>query len=136
MRLLTTISFLLITGIVLAQNTTALSTDIDERLLVKYELEYLQQLQENHPVLLQRLNYYLDHAWYIADEPQEKGLTDLPIVTIETTSELNILQLEKEQNVQRDPQRPIAYKIAKTNQILVYHSAKRFNQNFNQLRSK
>lgn len=134
MRFLFTISLFLCSGILLAQNAAPLSTDIDDRLLVKYDHDYLQQLQENHPVLLQRLNYYLDHAWYIMDYPKEKATTDLPSITIENIEEINILQLEKEQQLQRDPQKQMVYKIAKTDQVLVYHSAKKFNQNFDQRR--
>ncbi|MEL7021340.1 MAG: hypothetical protein AAGK47_07030 [Bacteroidota bacterium] len=136
MRFLCTASFLLFTTFLLAQNSTTLSTQIDDRLLVKYELKYLQQLQERHPVLLQRLNYYLDHAWYVTDYPTKKNSSKLPVVNIAHQKDINILALEQAQRIHRDPKKQTVYRIANTAQVLVYHSAEKFNKKFNQLRQQ
>jgi hypothetical protein len=58
--------FLIVTFSCIAQSVT-----FDERLLVRYDNEYLQNLSQNSPETLELLNYSLDHAWYV-----EKGLEE------------------------------------------------------------
>ena len=43
-------------------------TEIDSRLENEYQIEYLQNLQENSPSTLRLLNYNLDYSWFIAGE--------------------------------------------------------------------
>lgn len=136
MRLFFTVSLLLLSGMLFAQSAVTLSSEIDERLYETYDEAYLLTLQKSHPVLLQRLNYYLDNAWYITEYPKEKAAVDLPTVSITDTQNVNIFLLEREQQLQRDPNKQMIYQIENSDKVLVYHSTKRFNDNFNQLRLK
>jgi len=117
-----------------AQSAAPPTTAIDERLYATYEADYLLNLQQQHPVLLQRLNYYLDHAWYITTYPAEKKMGNLPTVRIADPRTVNILELERDQNIRRDLHRQVIYQIENSDQILVYHSAQRFTADFNQFR--
>jgi hypothetical protein len=57
--------------LIVALSCVAQSVTPDERLLVRYDNEYLQNLSQNSPETLELLNYSLDHAWYV-----EKGLEE------------------------------------------------------------
>jgi hypothetical protein len=103
---------------------------IDERLLEVYEIDYLQRLQASNPQVLQRLNYYLDHAYYLTEYPAEKGAPDFPEIVIEDLQHINILRLEKEQNLRHAFDRPTQYQIKGSNQILVYYPGEKFNHQF------
>lgn len=99
----------------------------DARLIEAFGADYIERLQTQQPFMIQRWNYYLDHAYYIADESDEKA-GDYPMVEIENLETLNILKLEKEQTISRDWNLPKAYRIGKTGKLLVYLPGKTFNQ--------
>ena len=110
-----------------AQNQT--SSDelvIDNRLYDIFDEEYLENLKDNNPFMIQRWNYYLDHAWYLSDYPSEKGNPDYPTIQINNLDQINIFQIEKEQLTKRDWNKQMMYQIEGTNKILVYHSGKKF----------
>jgi len=115
----------------LAQKNTSTEVSPDARLIEAYGKEYVERLQEQQPFLIKRWNYYLDHAYYIADESEEKA-GDYPTVEIENLKSLNILKLEKEQKISRDWDLPKAYKIGDTGKLLVYYSGKTFVQKLNE----
>lgn len=127
MRVLTTLIILFAALSIHAQS----ATDPDSRLLEVYEADYLARMETNHPVMLARLNYYLDHAWFITEYPTQKGTPNFPEVTIEDLDQINILQLEKTQALVRDYDQRKMYTIAGTNKVLVYFSGKEFTENFN-----
>jgi len=79
--------------------------------------------------LIQRWNYYLDNAFDIINEAGAKQ-TDYPLVNIKDIQQINILLLEKEQNLTHDFDKPTAYKIANSDQLLIYKSGKQFNKQF------
>ena len=64
----------------------------DERLHEVFETTYLDGLVKENPFLIQRWNYYLDHAYYITEDPKmEKH--DYPTVKIEDLKNFNILKI-------------------------------------------
>ncbi len=113
----------------IAQATT--TVEPDERLHDVFDVAYLEALQTNNPLLLQRWNYYLDHAWYLADYPEGKGKLDFPVVRIADLEKINILHLEKEQHLQRDWRKRMKYRIEGTKKILIYYSGKEFTEDLN-----
>lgn len=129
MRITLTILFLISTMAVFGQTRP----ELDPRLYEVYDSTYLSRLQNELPTLIYRLNFYLDHAFYITDYPAEKGSpADLPSVEIEDTSKVNILLLEKEQILIRDFDKQSYYRINQTDQVLVFHSGKKFVEMFNE----
>jgi hypothetical protein len=65
---------LLLTGalMVIALLSFGQSVTPDERLSVRYDKAYLDQLAENAPVTLKLMNFSLDHAWFIEEGLEEK----------------------------------------------------------------
>lgn len=107
---------------------------IDQRLYEVYEASYLETIKTNNPILLQRWNFYLDHAAYITDIVAEKEYGTLPTVSISNPNNFNIIQLEKEQKIHKDWKMQRMYKIEGTNKVLVYYSGKQFIEKFNESR--
>jgi len=114
----------------MAQRSEAVT--LDDRLHEVFDRSYLESLQTANPTLLQRWNYYLDHAWYLTDYPHGKGKLDFPVVHIDDLEKINILQLEKEQHLQRDWRKRMKYRIEGTDKVLVYYSGEEFVQKLNQ----
>lgn len=113
-----------------AQSEEVTPLDIDERLLALYDKAYLNRLKEINPFIIQRWNYYLDHAYYITDYPKGKGVT-YPLVTIPDLENFNILLLEQEQGLSRNWHKIIVYHIKDTDKVLVYYSGKEFVNRLN-----
>lgn len=109
-------------------------SNIDPRLEEVYDASYLERMQDNHPVILQRMNYYLDNAFFITDFPEEKGSPDFPVIQVEDLSTINILQLEEELGLVRNFEQRTFYQIAGTEKVLVYYSGKEFTEAFNEYR--
>ena len=105
--------------------------EIDERLNNLYSLPQLKELQNSNPQFLERLNFYLDHAFFITEQNAEKRPEVLGVVEINDIENFNILQLEKEQPLKRSWDKISVYEIKGTNQILVYHAGRNFNRDFN-----
>lgn len=110
-----------------AQNKVASELTPDARLYEVYEESYVNRLVQENPFLIKRWNYYLDHAFTIETAIPEKT-ADLPTVQIEDISQINILQLEKEQKIHKSWEVPAQYRIANTDKVLVYQSGKAFNE--------
>ena len=102
----------------------------DERLLAVYEKAYLDRLKTENPFLIQRLNFYLDHGYYLADYPDAKGA--LPVVSIDNPESINILLLEKEQGLRKNYETDTAYSINGTQKALVLRSGREFNRLLNE----
>ena len=103
----------------------------DARLYEVYDADYLQRLQVQQPVLLYRLNYYLDHAYVVSEYPTEKGdISQFPVLHVANPEQFNILLVEKEQQVARDWEKPVFYRIDGTRKVLMYWPGKEFNQKF------
>lgn len=132
MKGIVTLFLLSVSIISSAQNKHSDNVEIDERLKEVYEIKYLTSLQIQNPVLLQRWSYYLDNSFYIVDFPKEKGNPNYPIIEVADLSKINILLLEQKNELTRDFNKTVKYKIKGTNKILVYYSGKEFNQKFNE----
>ena len=131
MKRILTLILLTLSILSFAQKKSSENINIDERLTEVYDTEYLTNLQTQNPFLLQRWSFYLDNAFYIVDFPTEKGNPDYPTIEVEDLDKINILLLEKKQNMTRDFDKLSKYKIKGTNKVLVYYSGKEFNQKLN-----
>ena len=109
------------------------SIKIDSRLYEVFEKDYLEKTAIDDPFLIQRWNFYLDNAFIISDNALSKKETaaDYPSVSIPDLKQINILKLEKEQKLQHDFYSETVYKIANTNQYLVYLAGKDFVEKLN-----
>ncbi len=114
-----------------AQSNTTTPLDIDQRLLALYDEAYLDRLKKTNPFMIQRLNYYLDNAYYITDYPKAKAAS-YPSVAIADLEHFNILLLEKEQDLKRNWDKITVYQIKGTNKVLVYYSGKDFVKRLNE----
>ena len=124
-----TILYLFLVPLFLAGQNESTIQDIDHRLYEVYEKDYLKKLKNKNPFLLERWTYYLDHAFYLTELPKEKRAKKYPIIKIKDISTINILLLEKEQKLKRNWDVPTIYKIAKSDQYLVYLPGKKFTAN-------
>jgi hypothetical protein len=132
-RLLLAILTLLPLSILLSQSQLIDSKTIDKRLSEVFEREYLDLIRREDPILFERWHFYLDHAFIISNSSNEKvdGLETYPPVLIADLSNINILKLEKEQDLKHDFYTETIYKIEGTSQFLVYLSGKDFLEKFN-----
>ena len=114
------------------QSQTDKDIQIDSRLLEVYDASYLEKLKTTQPTTIQRWNFYLDNAFYIADYPKDKGAANFPEINIPDLSDINIFQLEAAFGMVRDFNKEMIYKIAGTDMVLVYYSGKRFTEKLNE----
>ncbi len=123
--------FLSITTFAQSQQQTH-THPIDARLFEVFDGTYLEQLNAENPFLIQRLNFYLDHAWYITDLPAEKSSSDYRTIQIEDVEKMNILLVEKEQKLERDWDKQTVYKIGNSGKALVFLPGKEFTKKLNE----
>jgi hypothetical protein len=106
----------------------------DPRLYAVYDSAYLARVQREQPALLQRWNFYLDHAFLVTDYPAGKGfepLERLPVVAIaDPAAPVNILLLEKTQGLHHAWDRPVFYRINQSSRVLMYVAGKDFTLKF------
>lgn len=103
----------------------------DARLSNVYSQTYLVRLQTANPFLLQRWNFYLDNAFFVTENPADKGAS-YPIIQVEDLENINILLIEKEQKIHHDFKARTYYQIAGTTKMLVYHSGEEFRDALNE----
>ncbi len=128
MKYSTTVLFCIFAFVLNAQSQAKTDTqNPDPRLYEVYETSYIEQIQTSNPFLIQRWNFYLDHAYTVIEEKDGKP-TDYPTVNIPDLKHMNILLLEKEQGLTHDFESPTIYRISNTNKLLVYKSGKQFNE--------
>ena len=131
MRYFTAIFFVLLPLFFFAQKVEADTPEIDLRLSKVFEQAYLERLQKENPFLIQRWNFYLEHAFYITkDDKIERN--HYPTIKVDDLENINILKLEKTQALKRKYQGETSYWIEGTDLVLVYHSAQTFNQKLNE----
>jgi hypothetical protein len=132
-RLLLAAFVLLPLSILLSQPQLTDSKTIDKRLEEVFEKEYLDLVRREDPILFERWHFYLDHAFFISDSPlvKEGSNETYPSVLIDNLSSINILKLEKEQDLKHDFYTETIYKIEGTTQFLVYLSGRDFTEKFN-----
>jgi len=105
---------------------------IDPRLFEVYDQDYLERIRTEAPFLLERLNFYLDNAWYLSDYPEDKGAMSFPVVSIDDLETINILLLEKEQGLHKDFLTETTYSVNGTRKVLIFRSGKVFNRMLNE----
>lgn len=132
MKNIFTLFFLLLSLLLTAQNNSDTKLNIDERLYEVFEEDYLTRLKTNNPTIIQRWNFYLDHAWYITDTPKEKKLQYTGTVHIDNLDNFNILKLEKEQSIHKDWKKRNIYKIAGADKVLIYYTGQQFTKQLNE----
>lgn len=125
--------FVMVSACLWAQSPTTTPT-IDDRLYEAYEADYLGRIQQNHPVQLQRMNFFLDHAYYLTDYPSGKGFEDLPEIVINDLEKINIYTLMQAFEMTREFEIEKAYRIQGTQKALVFYSGKAFTKAFNATR--
>jgi hypothetical protein len=120
-------------SILLSQSHVTGSKIIDKRLPEVFEQNFLDLVRREDPILFERWHFYLDHAFFISDNALAKEGKEetYPSVLIDNLSSINILKLEKEQNLKHDFYTETIYKIEGTSQFLVYLSGKDFIEKFN-----
>jgi len=128
MRAFIAIIFLTLTFTAFSQDLQA--DFIDARLQEFYSPSQLEHLKTNNPQLLARMNFYLDNAFLITDQSNEKASDIQNEVSIPDLSNFNILRLEKEQDLKRSMNKISVYKIKDTDKLLVFHSERNFNKEF------
>ncbi|MBL7805341.1 MAG: hypothetical protein JNL02_16500 [Saprospiraceae bacterium] len=117
----------------LSAQTSTPAAAIDPRLYEVYEKDYLERLRTEQPTLILRWNFYLDNAFVVSEYPTDKGdMGQLPELQITDPEHFNILLIERDQPTARDWDKPVFYRIAGTNKILMYWSGKDFNRKFSE----
>ena len=137
MRRLLTSLLVVVPFLLFSQQKTVFNpAAIDQRLYAVFGKEYIEESLRSDVFSLQRWTFYLDNAYFISDNPQTKDGSegDFPSVKITDLAHINILQLEKEQNLKRDYYTESIYRIEGTTKYLVYHSGQRFIEAFNAFR--
>lgn len=124
------IFLLLFIGFSVALSAQTETVKADARLYDVYEADYLNRLQTKNPALIQRWNFYLDNAWRLTRIPQGKD-GEYPTVSVADVDNINILLLQKEQNLTRDFNKRLRYRIAGTDTLIEYYSGKEFVKAFN-----
>jgi hypothetical protein len=120
------------------KNTVFNTAAIDQRLYAVFGKEYIDESLRSDVFSLQRWTFYLDNAYIIVSEsPTKDGSAgDFPTVKIPDLAHINILQLEKEQDLKRDFNTESIYRIEGTTKYLVYHSGRNFVEAFNAFREE
>ena len=111
---------------------------IDPRLYAVFEKNYLEKVAVEDAFFIHRWNFYLDHAFFISDNPLSKDGdgANYPSVSVDNLDQINILKLENEQNLKHDFYLETIYKIKNTNKYLVYLAGKDFVDKLNEYLKK
>ena len=137
-RLLTSLLVVVPFFVFSQQNTVFNTAAIDPRLYAAFGTEYIEESLRNDVFSLQRWTFYLDNAYIIVNEPPTKdgSAGNFPTVRIPDLAHINILKLEKEQELTRNYNTESIYRIEGTNQYLIYHSGRNFIEAFNAFRDE
>ena len=137
MRRIITSLFVAVPFFLFSQKATTFNTaSIDARLYAVFGAAYIEESLRSDVFSLQRWTFYLDNAYVILHEPPTKDGSEgnFPTVLIPNLSNINILQLEKEQDLKRDYYTESIYRIEGTTHYLVYYSGRDFIEAFNAFR--
>lgn len=133
MKCILSLVIIMLVNIVIAQNSNV----PDNRLLAKYSTEYLSNLQETQPQMIEYLNFELNNGFSFVDIPEEKaeqfpylryfnGKEQGDIVEEIPTGSLNLALYEYERNYSSRT----TYRIG-SNQAIVFYSIKEMSELFN-----
>lgn len=128
MKVIFTLLFLFPTFFLAAQG----EIKADPRLQAVYDQSYLDRLATENPFLIQRLNFYLDNAFYLSDYPAEKGEINFPIVEIQDLNAINILLLEREQGLHKEYDKEVVYSVNGARKVLIFRSGREFTRLLNE----
>ncbi|MEM0994262.1 MAG: hypothetical protein AAGI49_14580 [Bacteroidota bacterium] len=131
MRYFTVLLLVLLPLFFFAQKETNAIPTIDPRLSEVFEQAYLERLQKENPFLIERWNFYLDHAFYITKD-DKVDRNNYPLIRIDDLEQINVLKLEQTQALKRNFDGESSYRIAGTDLVFVYHAAQTFNQKLNE----
>jgi hypothetical protein len=120
-----------------AQNQPV-KTNIDPRIYAAYGQEYVNQVAQTNPFLIQYWTFYLDHAFAITDVPTEKEPDSKPhpSIKMDNLNEINILQLEKDLQLKPHWDRVNIYRIQNSDKLLVYYPTDHFVRALNEWRKQ
>ena len=119
-------------------------TKPDERLYVKYSQNYISNLLENNPEMINYLNFTLDNSCYFVSDGSDKfvasqqlklfdnnlkTLIDIPVNSV-NKSEFNVLKYD----IQLNYTQRTTYRIGNTNEVVVFYSLKEMADRFNKLK--
>jgi hypothetical protein len=119
---------------IFSQSTPQNALQIDARLYEIHDKEYLEAVKKEDPFFIHRWNFYLDNAFFIADNDlSKKGNTkDYPSVTIPDLKNINIMKIEREQDLKHDFYTETIFKIEGTDKYLVYYPGRDFVEKLNE----
>ena len=114
----------------------------DNRLFIKYNVEYLSNLSEKNPETLDYLNFTLDNSCYLINEDGDKFKNCTQLELYDNTnkafskvfpssielSELNILNY----NIELSYNQRTFYRIGNSTKILAFYSLKEMADRYNQ----
>ena len=119
----------------------AQTVQIDPRLEKAYSAEHLQRMQKETPLILELLNYELDHSWYIAEPEMQQKIDDMEYLyykdpeTGERAEMVEKIELGEvniaEFYYERPFDRRIFYRVGKTNTIIGFYSNKEISEMYN-----
>ena len=120
------------------QNTVFDSAAVDPRLYAVFDKADIEESARTDQFTLQWWTFYLDNAFVIVHEPPTKdgSAGNFPTVRVSDVAHINILQLEKEQNLTTERNVDTVYRIEGTTQYLIYHSGRNLVEAFNAYREK
>lgn len=95
------------------------------------ESEYLDQLADANPFLLERWSYMAHNGWEIKTFPTQKGEPPYQQLEEELWHGHNVLDLELKGLLQRQPNQRSYYRIGASNRILILHSGAEITHHMN-----
>jgi hypothetical protein len=119
---------------IFCQATPQNTIQIDERLYAVHDKDYLETVKKEDPFFIHRWNFYLDNAFFIADNDlSKKGNTKgYPSVIIPDLKNINIMKIEREQDLRHDFYTETIFKIEGTDKYLVYYPGRDFVEKLNE----
>ncbi|MCF0207205.1 MAG: hypothetical protein HUK15_07245 [Bacteroidales bacterium] len=117
------------------------TVQIDSRLEKAYNLEQLQRMQKDTPLILELLNYELDYSWYIESPEMLQKINDLEYLyyrdpeTGEKAGKVESLEIGKVNIAEFYYDRPydhrVFYRVGKTDTIIGFYSNMEMSEMFN-----
>lgn len=140
-RTLTTLFVAIAASLMFCGYVSAQAVQIDKRLEKGYDAEYLKRIQAKTPIILELLNFELDHSWYIEAPEMQQKINDIPYLyykdpeTGERAGMVESIEIGNvnitEFYVERPYDHRAFYRVGKTNTIIGFYSNKEVSEMFN-----
>jgi len=118
--------FMGVTAVLFAQ------VKIDERLYAKYDKQYLEKISKENPQLLEKMNFFVEHAGYIIDMPDKPIEYKDLVRKSDNSKDISIDELKNFNvylyNCFPDVERTTYYKIGNTGKLLILRSTQELNR--------